>query len=118
MLFNRRMNLPLDGLVAGPITVSPWEVFYKKSPSCDAHIVPDDPSLPASGTPLNSSWLPRLSPGHPALLAGGLGLAQVQTPVCPPGRAFEDNLKKELWWFYLLDIATVTNRIVYRCMRS
>lgn len=25
MLFNRKLNLPLDGLVAGPITVSPWE---------------------------------------------------------------------------------------------
>lgn len=118
VLFSRRLKLPLDGLVAGPIMVSLWEVFYKSSPSCDVHIVPDDPSLRASGSPLNSSWLQRLSLGHPTLLPGGLCLAHIQTPMCPHGWAFGDNLGKELQWFYLLDITTATDGIVHGCMRS
>lgn len=60
---------------------------YKSRPSCNAHSVPDDPSLHVSESPLSSSWLWRFSLGHPALVAGSFCLAHIQTQVCPQGTA-------------------------------
>lgn len=78
----------------------------------------DYPNLHASGSPLNSSWLLRLRPEHPDLLAGSPCSAHVLSPLCPCGRAFGGNLGEELGWISLLDITAVTDGLVHRCTRS
>lgn len=74
MLFNRKLNLLLDGSVAGPIRVSLWEVFYKNSASCDLMI----PVF----TPLGALWTPASFGGS----AGGIPLSLQEACAWPTSR--------------------------------